>query len=216
MIKRVFYYLLVLDLILVLLHIFFGENIYIFNLDNERTIPAYYSGLKLASISFLAFLMFLLVKIKKSNLKENVVWFLLSSFFIFLSFDEISELHENLGNYFLKVFNNYNLFEQDSFMWLIFLGPIILISLFLLIYFLWYLKKKKSFIYVLLGIISFFLVLVFEFIGGLIIKSSSDFYKIIIILEEMMEKIGATLFFASFLYIFKEEFQKRYKKINKG
>lgn len=213
MIKKAFYYLLAIDIILVLLHVFFGENIYIFNLDNERTIPAYYSGLKLVSISFLAFLVFLLVKIKKSNLKESVIWFLLASFFIFLSFDEISELHENLGNYFLNIFNNYNIFEQDSFMWLIFLGPIILISLFFLIYFLWSLRKKKSFNYILLGIISFFLVLVFEFIGGLIIKSSDNFYKIIIILEEMMEKIGATLFFASFLYIFKEEFRKRYKKI---
>lgn len=209
--KKIFYYLLSFDLFLILLHVLWGESIYIFNLDYERTIPAYYSGLKLIGVSVLAFLTFSLIKMKGGGIRDRVIWFLLGSFFVILAFDEISELHENLGNYFLKLSNNFNIFQQDSFMWLIFLSPIILGVLFLLFYFLFLIRKQKAFIYVLLGIISFFLVLVFEFLGGMIIKSHENWYQIIIVIEEALEKIGATLFFVALLDIFKKDFFERYK-----
>jgi len=110
---------LIIDLFLIGTHLLWGDQVDALNLDYERTIPAYYSGLKLVIISSLFFLIFKLA----SSKKEKITYFLLSAVFVMLAFDEISELHENLGEYFLGVFNNYNLFNQESFMWLVFLKP---------------------------------------------------------------------------------------------
>jgi hypothetical protein len=209
MTRKYLYILLALDLILVLAHIFWGQSVYILNLDYERTVPAYYSGLKLVSISALALAVFFLLKKKK----EKIIWLLVSFFFIGLAFDEISELHENLGDYFLSVFQNYSIFEQASFMWLIFLSPFILGALAVLIYFLFSLRGHKSFYYVLIGLICFILVLAFEFLGGLIIRSHYDIYQLVIVTEEAMEKIGASFFFFGILLFFRDRFNRLYRKI---
>ncbi len=212
-IKNFFIVLLLIDISLVLAHIFWGDIFYILNLDNERTIPSYYSGLKLVFISCFSFLIFLILKNNTKNKIDYYLYLIISLFFISLSFDEISELHENLGEYLLVKNNNFNIFQQDSFMWLIYLSPIILGVFSLLIYFLIRQKNKKSFIFILLGIISFILVISFEFLGGMIIYSNKGFYNIMIILEEASEKIGASLFFIAFLINIKNEFGKYYKKI---
>lgn len=208
MFKKLFYYLIIFDILLVVLHIVWGDKVYVLNLDYERTIPAYYSGLKLMGVGFTAFLIFLLSR----AFKERALWFLIAFFFFFLALDEVSELHENLGDYLLKIFNDYSFFQQNSFMWLVFLAPIIILCLALLIYFIFYLRSEKSFPYLLLALASFFLVLVFEFWGGLIIKSQAQLYQVLIILEEFMEKLGASLFLASFLYLFRGKFEKIYQR----
>ena len=96
--KKIIIWLLIIDLLLVGLHLLWGDQIYIFNLDYELTIPAYYSGLKLVTIGGLMFLIFKLA----SKRRDKILYFFLSAFFTILAFDEISELHENLGEYFLS------------------------------------------------------------------------------------------------------------------
>lgn len=211
--KKILITLIALDLLLVFLHIFFGDKFYILNLDNERTIPSYYSGLKLVFISALSFLIFLILKNNTKNKIDYYLYLLISIFFVALSFDKISELHENLAYYFLEKNNNFNIFQQSSFMWLIYLSPLIIMVFFLFFYFLSRQLKNKSFKFFLAGIIFFFLVILFEFVGGMIIYSNKGFYNIMIILEEASEKIGASLFFIAFLINIKNEFGKYYKKI---
>lgn len=206
--KKWLYRLLVIDVLLILAHIFWGEQVYVLHLDYERTIPAYYSGLKLVLISGLALTVFYLLERKR----EKIMWLLISLFFVGLAFDEISELHENLGEFFLGIANNFSIFEQSSFMWLIFLSPAILVVLFLLSYLVRSLHGHQAFPYVLIGLISFCLVLVLEFIGGMIIKSCPSWYAATIIAEEMMEKIGATFFLFGFLQVFKKYFHQKYQK----
>jgi hypothetical protein len=202
---------LIIDLLLVGAHLLWGEQIYVLNLDYERTIPAYYSGLKLVIISSLFFLIFKLTSFKK----EKITYFLLSAFFVMLAFDEISELHENLGEYFLGVFNNYNLFNQESFMWLIFLSPLIVFVLALLGYFLYLIRSRFAFRFVLFGLIAFCLVIITEFVGGLVIHEHQDFYKWTIVFEELMEKVGASFFIAATLSLFIEKFSQKFQVVNK-
>ncbi len=199
--------LLLLDLLLVIAHIIWGDKVYILNLDYERTIPAYYSGLKLVFIAAVSFFIFNFLANKR---KEKPVWLLLSLFFVILAFDEISELHENLGDFFLELTNNLNIFQQASFMWLIFLSPIIIGVLVLLFYFLHSLRGQKSFPYILTGIIAFMLVIAAEFFGGMIIKSQPNIYQGVIIFEEFMEKVGASFFVAGLLLIFNQRFEKKF------
>ncbi|MDP3836831.1 MAG: hypothetical protein Q8Q67_01905 [bacterium] len=208
--RKWLYRLLILDLILVGAHLLWGDQYYILNLDNERTIPAYYSGLKLVFIAGLSFTIFALL----SKAKEKWLWLLVSMFFVILAFDEISELHENLGIYFLGLFDNYNFFEQASFMWVVYLSPIIIGVLVLLIYLLYSQRKTKSFPYILVGIICFALVIAFEYIGGMIIRSHHDVYQATIVLEEAMEKIGASFFLFGMWNIFNSRFKVAFIKNN--
>jgi hypothetical protein len=47
-------FLLVLDLTIIVLHLFWGREIGFFNLDMEYNLPAYYSGLKLLIIGIIS------------------------------------------------------------------------------------------------------------------------------------------------------------------
>jgi len=167
--------------------------------------------LKLVFIAAISFFIFNFLTDKK---REKPVWLLLSLFFVILAFDEISELHENLSDFILELVNNVNIFQQASFMWLIFLSPIIIGVLVLLFYFLSSLRGQKSFPYILSGIIAFMLVIAAEFFGGLIIKSQPDIYQMVIIFEEFMEKVGASFFIAGLLLIFDQRFRKKFTPIN--
>ena len=114
-----------IDTALVVLHFFLGlgASLDLFHLDRERNIPAYYSGLQLISIAGLAFLMVLL-----SFGKERRVWGLFTFIFIALSFDEISELHENVTYYMLKVLSVPlpGLFRSPTHNWLFLFSPVII------------------------------------------------------------------------------------------
>jgi len=209
--KKWLFRFLIIDLLLVGAHLLWGDQVYILNLDNERTIPAYYSGLKLVVISTLFFLTAQLITRKK----EKITYLLLSAFFIMLSFDEISELHENLGEYFLGIFNNYSFFQQDSFMWLVFLSPLIISVLGLLSYFLYSIRGQKAFYLALIGLLAFVSVLGLEFLGGMVIHNKPLIYQWTIVFEEFMEKVGASFFIAAGLYIFQDKFRHTHKRVEK-
>ncbi|MGI6373814.1 MAG: hypothetical protein ACOX0C_00480 [Patescibacteria group bacterium] len=207
--KKIIIWLLIIDLLLVGLHLLWGDQIYIFNLDYELTIPAYYSGLKLVTIGGLMFLIFKLA----SKRRDKILYFFLSAFFTILAFDEISELHENLGEYFLSLFSNFNIFAQASFMWVIYLSPIIIGVIALLSYYIYSLRKNRAFSFALVGLIAFILVIVLEFIGGKIIHLYPQLYYWEIVLEELLEMFGASFFLLATLNVFKEKFGLKYRPI---
>lgn len=74
------------------------ENVFglveMFDLDAEGNIPAYFSMILIFLCSML--LCFIGVSQKKRS-KPYVLWLLLAAIFVFLSFDEIAQIHERIG-----------------------------------------------------------------------------------------------------------------------
>jgi len=119
---------LIIDLSLILLHIFLGQNNDFFNLDLERNLPTFYSGLKLILIGFLALFFYLKTKRK--------IWLVFSSIFVFIGFDEMLEIHERLGNYAaLQGVSNLEWYSNPVFYWTLILSPFIISAVFFFLYF---------------------------------------------------------------------------------
>lgn len=199
---------LALDLVVVAAHFLFKNYYGFFNLDGEQNLNSAYSGLKLILISALAFSQFLILKKIQANWDKKIIWLLATLSFVYLGLDEMMAIHERAG----FVFNNLTGltgFQGESFNWWIYFTPLIIAALAVyarLIFLIWQEDKIASF-FILAGALVFVLSIATEIISGQIIYPrgliTRDFhlYFIFIIIEEVFELLGATLFLAG---IFKQ------------
>ncbi|MBI4272763.1 hypothetical protein HY621_02845 [Candidatus Uhrbacteria bacterium] len=209
--RRVLFTLLFLDTLFVVLHLLFGRHLDLLNLDRERNFPTYYSGLKLILNGWLAFTLVFL-----RGRSEKAVWIGFAALFTYLSFDEISELHENIAYYSMKVLHFLplaGLFRAPTHAWLFLFSPFIFgagIFFFASIKRLEVLSKAKKYLY--FGFAFFIMALCLEFIGGIITVRA--YFKLAAVFEEYSEMIGATFMVASLFLVTGSSFFGSYHRID--
>ena len=188
--KRIILLVLLIDVLLILLHLVFGQNYHFFNLDMERNLPAVYSGLKLIFVGSLALFIYL-----KSG-KKLWPWLLLGIMLVGGGFDEILEIHETVGNYFARQgLADLGWYSNQVFYWtLVFLPLIILATVFLIYFIKYFLIQNGSVRYFFtIGLICFIFVFILEVAGGFL-THLPNLYQKIIVFEEGFEIFGATMF----------------------
>ena len=200
--NRVFVFLFILDLLIVLAHIFLGKENHFFHMDFEQNLPTYYQSLKLIGFGCL----FLLMGVSKRIpllIKSFVIPLALS--LTFWGLDELLQIHENI----YRIFELFDLFHPSkiveasmrmgyrSSLWILYYIPVIFIFIFWSGYWLRYLQSKMKSVVWMLALASFclFMVLLAEIVSSTGTYSESNYFWLIT-LEEMAE-----MFFASLLIL---------------
>lgn len=101
--KTIFYWLISLDILVLILHLLFGKQNNFFHLDFEQNIPTFYQSFKLIIFGFI----FCILGLRKS-IKWNLRGFILPLALVltFLGLDELLQIHENI----------YRVFELFAFL----------------------------------------------------------------------------------------------------
>ena len=179
----------------------------LFALNVEQNIPTFYSGILLLFSSLLTLISYFTLKKEKFSVKFYPVF--LSLVFLFLSYDELFQIHERLTEPLQQILIlNNNIFLRYT--WVIPYSFFVLIVLFLGIDFLSKLPNKVSRLIIISGFIYVFGELVLEIVSSMI-----DFYKLqnedslfylstsyfLSSLEELLGMFGISLFNYSLLFL---------------
>ena len=198
------------NIILIALHFSFGERFDLFHLDRERTFAAYYSGLQLFAVAAGGVVLTWLSRGR--FLKYG--WALFSSVFIFLGFDEISELHENITYYALtygaSIFNSTLLpFSGSTYNWLIIFSPFIVSAIIFFVMWAVRIPHRMARIYFSIGAALFVAAIGLELGGGFVKASPIPLF----VIEEASELFGSTFFLLSVwnyaLMLFFKQFERK-------
>ncbi|MGV8151192.1 MAG: hypothetical protein ACP5NV_05685 [Candidatus Woesearchaeota archaeon] len=179
--NRVAHYLIFLILFFGVAHLLvYKSNIFSvwFDLDSEEGIPTYFSAMML----FTAFLIGMLKLYCTKDFFKKLFWTILSLLLLFLSFDEIFQLHESIARRLLS--------EQ----WYYVAGPIF-IAVIILLWFIAYKKNMDSELLkkIILGFALIFIgAVLIEHIGTLL-EYGGAYYVIEVLIEEILELTGATI-----------------------
>jgi hypothetical protein len=163
----------------------------LFDFNTEKNIPTFYSALALLFSSILLFL--IAIYNKKYNLKYYS-WILLSIVFLFLSFDEILELHEH----FVRL--TQRLLSLSGFGTAYWTIPYLIATIILFLSLVRFLKElpiRTLKLFVLAGIIFIAGSVGMEIFGGRveeIIGRQNIAYVFLYTIEEILEKIGVIIF----------------------
>lgn len=200
------------DLALILFHFFLRKKLGFFDLDKEGNLGSLYAGVKLWGGATVAFLSaFILRQLKTSRLKQCLFLFLAFGL-AYIGLDDMMAIHERLGFVLNNIFSLGG-FYGESFNWLIFYAPFMILGL--LVFFglareLWRDQREAAW-WFLAGVILLAGSLSVEFLGRellLQIKINVPLYHLLIVVEEGLEMFGSScLVFAILIY-----FQKLFKK----
>ena len=189
-----------LDVLIVILHIVFGKDNAILNLDGENNLPATYSFLKLVVVGIIAFVIFFTNGNKcLRKWSKSLLWIPFGSLFIYLGFDELFTIHEKTIGYLEpSLLVGLGWFSNHVFYWVPLFLPLIILAIamfYLLIKNLLedFSLPRKLFI---AGTVSFFMVIVSEFVGGFL---EGGMGYAVMTLEESFEIFGASLFLVGLL-----------------
>lgn len=197
----------VLDIALVILHFSYGQQINYFNIDLEKNLPTLYQGFKLIVISSVIAAILVIIYLNQKSLRFDklaLVPYWLS--FVYLALDELAEVHENFPEVITQLGGDavtsypklFVSFGFTSAQWLLFFIPFMAVALVYLLYIARYLYKQNTGrIYILvLAIICFTLVPIIEYWNTSNITNTYSFNErnSLVVLEEYMEMLGATLF----------------------
>ena len=163
----------------------------LFDFNTENNIPTFYSALALLLSSVL--LRLIALTYKKQNL-TFYSWILLSVVFLFLSLDEMLELHEHLVRLTQRLLN---LSGFGTAYWTIPYVTAVIILFLLLIKFLNKLPKRTLKLFVLAGILFILGSVGMEIIGGRqeeIFGRENITYVLFYTIEELLEMIGVIIF----------------------
>ncbi len=196
--ETLFKTLIVLDFIILILHLLFGQQSQFFHLDFEQNLPTAYQSFKLIIFGIL----FLFLSLK-SKLQRELKSFIipLAIFIIALGFDELLQIHENIYRLF-EIFDwlhpsriveaSMNRGYRSS-LWILYYMPIIVIFVFWSGYWLRYFqsKMKRNFWIIGLSSLCLFTVLITEILSSTGAYSDQTYFWLVT-LEESAELIFAT------------------------
>jgi nitrate/nitrite transporter NarK len=106
----------------------------IFNVDKEHNIPTLYSSYLILFAAFISLAIYLLEKNKPGAIKP-VKWLLLALILVYLSMDELENIHERFGRYLRETFHTTGWMHH---VWIVSFSILVLIVFF---YFLPFLKR---------------------------------------------------------------------------
>ena len=171
----------------------------LFDFDLERNIPTFFSFLLLFLIAILLFLIH-----RSENRPKEYHWKLLSFIFIYLSIDEMIELHERSM---IPIRDTFNLSGLLYFSWVI-PYTLIIIVLGLVYYpFLKKLPRKYRHQFLFAGAVYILGAMGFELIGGWQLDLYGPdmlVYKLLYSIEELLEMAGLIIFLHALLSCFVE------------
>jgi len=192
-----------------------------FQLDAERNIPTYFSGLLLLGGAGLLFLVARLVGEQQGRFRRH--WTALGGIFVYLSVDEITSLHERLiepGRAFLEGAGASGYVGGVFyFAWVV--PAIALLLIFALSYvrFFWHLPRRWQGLFAVAGIIYVGGALGLELVGGWYFVQAgggSLFTSLLATLEEVMEMSGMALFVYALLEYLRAHLSGVYIALHEG
>ncbi len=185
-------------------HDFVHDVSSLFDFDGENNIPTLYSSFALILVSILlSFIAFTRIKLKLSS----IPWFGLSIIFLFLSIDEISTIHEEIGGIVRETF------ETSGFLYYAWVIPYgIALVVFIVAYskFLFVLPKSTMILFLVSGAIYVSGALGFELLGGRhadLHGTDSILYSTITTCEEFLEMLGIAIFTYTLLTYIVDQFE---------
>lgn len=211
--KQIFYYLLAIILVMLVFSILSSiikvlniENgvvkiFHLFNFDGESNLPTYYSGITLLFSSLMLFI----IAIKFKNTDQYYYWLGLSLIFVFISFDELSQIHERIS------FLLQNLLHTSGilfFAWIIPYSLLLFIVGVLYIKFLFRLPKETLKLFIISTLIFIGGVLSLEMVEGYfadLYGYDTIFHHVATTLEELLEMIGVAVFIYALLDYIKNQ-----------
>ncbi len=211
--KILYRYLIILigvSILLGILHCIFGGvrvgRIWWFNLDKERNIATWFSGMLFFLFGCSAFFAYYLEKVRnakgKSIFKFPWLWLGIGLAGLIMSLDEITILHENIGWRQIRLISeNFGTAWIYVTQWQILFAPIIVLILtyFIIVFINRFSFSPRARHNVYIGIACWLIALFFEGIRGIIRVFDRDNYYILVLLEEELEMIGTIFFTASII-----------------
>ncbi|MBK8181953.1 MAG: hypothetical protein IPK63_03150 [Candidatus Competibacteraceae bacterium] len=171
----------------------------LFNVNNERNIPTFFSVLLMIFAALLLAVIFILNR--KRKVPDVSKWLILSLGFLFMAYDEAFQIHEMLNIPFRNLLNNPNL-GIFYFAWVI---PGIILVLVLVLFFLKFLLRlpaKTRFAFLLAGTLYLSGSIGLEFLGGRhaeLLGTNNLTYNIMTTTEESFEMAGLIFFIYALL-----------------
>jgi len=180
----------------------------LFNFYDEKNIPTFFSAVILIFASFLLFIIYYIIKKTKGVYRFH--WLFLSIIFLFLSMDEILELHEQLSSPIQRAINLLN-GSLEYWGWII--PYSLLVIIFIISYLRFYLHLNKQFriLFALSALLFVTGAIGFELIEGIYLSKhisiTNDFfvirrtfpYFLMVTVEELLEMCGVILFIYSLI-----------------
>ena len=174
-----------------------------FGFDFEKNIPTLYSSFAL----FVSSLLLLIIGIKQKSMGFNyLAWFGLMLIFLFLSLDEVAEIHERLGSPTHIALNTSGLLY---FAWVIPYGVMLFAFVALYLRFLLKLPKRIMNLFIISGTIFVTGAIGFEMLGAVPYVQYGDkslLYAVFYTFEEFFEMLGIILFIYTLLSYINDQF----------
>lgn len=199
--------LLIIDFGVLLMHLVLGKRYGLFNIDWERNVPTMYQSFKLVLVGSIFLTIYIINKyvIRNKEVKDNYYWIGLTIILLAMGFDEVAEIHEIFPFYIRELFPSFSgwyesLFQSFGFqssIWIIYVLPLFPFVFAWGLYVLRYVLKQygKRSVPLIIGIVLFFIgAIVFEFIGTLDDVFFGPKYELVMLVEEMFEMVGGTVF----------------------
>lgn len=204
--------LLGIVLVMGILHFFFGDmsagGIKWFNLDKERNLPAWFSGVLFLLFGCAAFVAFCQEMKINANEKEQLfrlpwLWLFTGFAGVGMSIDEITVLHENL---FWREVREATLESNSAWVyatqWQILFAPVIILifGYFIVFFYNRYISSQLSYKAAFAGIGCWLLALLPEGLRESFKQMGAGWYSAEVVFEESMEMAGAVLLMASIVF----------------
>jgi hypothetical protein len=180
------------------------KNLRHFDLDDEGTLPAWYSSVILLFCSALLGAIALLTR--NAGDEDWKRWALLCAMFVFIAADEASAIHETA---IMPLRNAFALTGVLHFSWVIVAVPAVVVAGLFFLPFLFRLPLWHSLRFMLAGAIFIGGALCMELVSGHYASSyglQSRSYILTAMVEETMELVGSTLFLVCLLAYVRERF----------
>ncbi len=204
----ILFVLLAFDVLVVYFHFRYGANIDFFNIDKEQSLNAIVSSTQFLLIGIFATLNAIIIYVLKSSWRRFVPWFLLGVGCMYFAIDDAFAIHEQIGIILNKIFHVGG-FWGESFNWLIYFAPFLLIGAYI-VYFvfrdIWKTSKIKA-LCIMVGLCFFIIALGLEYYEGRILVSASPpkLYHVLLLYEEFFELLGTTFMLVGiFSYVSKQ------------
>ena len=170
-----------------------------FDLRQEGNFPTFYSVLLLFTSSILLFG----ISIRQKNSESpTVLWLILGVIFVFLSLDEMTEIHETIDHSFLRVKFNFSGYLINA--WVVPYSIAVFFIFLIYLKFIFKLPRRIAILFVISGAIYVLGAIGFEMIGGRQYELHGRGIIVISLgtVEEFLEILGISIFIYSLiLYI---------------
>ena len=190
--------LIIFEMVLGFLHVYFSGRTFAFDLDREFNLPTYFSAILFLLNFFIIGTIY--YSEKNSGLTQKEVW-VISIIFLFLSLDELGRFHEATIPFLERnIPSLVSVFNSNKY-WVVVMIPFILLTIFLLFTLMY--RKLRIHPWLLAGtvlaLILWIIVLWLELWEGY----PAGTYKFKVLVEEEFEMLGSTVFLSVFLVYLK-------------